>query len=58
MCNDGANLNISAQQARRFALSFYNIVSKYCAENHEEYIRWEEAQNRIKEGETNDDKTT
>lgn len=40
MHDDNAKLNINAQQARRFALSFYSIVSKYCDEHKEAYAIW------------------
>lgn len=58
MHDDNAKLNISAEQARRFALSFYNTVSKYCAENYEQYLSWENAQTLIIEGDKKDEKTT
>lgn len=44
MHDDNAKLNITSKQARRFAYSFYSAVSKYCAEHHDEYTRWEAVQ--------------
>lgn len=50
MQDGNVKLSITSKQARRFAYSFYSAVSKYCAEHHDEYTRWEAAQNTHERG--------
>lgn len=58
MQDGDAELNITSKQARRFAYSFYSAVSKYCAEHHDEYVRWVAVQRTHERGKQNVEQKT